>query len=412
MIPLCYICSVLLRMKHDGSGTAGPARWLGRMQAEETMPKRRLRACILGIVLMAGGGAAHGQGVRGCAVELIDAFREAHGIPGLAVAASLGGEPVLEVYRGNRVLDDTQVIDRQTLFQLSSTAKALTGVLVMRLVEKGELDLDAPVGRYLSGAPGSWDRITLRHLLQHTSGLAELSAIPGAFEGTLEPGSVLEGLFELPVRARPGVEHVYLNAGYFLVQQIVERVAEADFDVLMRREVYEPASMTDATYWGTSDQLPSQAAVGYYPDDDGTLEPREFVFPVYLYAAGGAAATSLDLQRFAVALMDGRLLEPESLEELWANVRLRNGGVVSYGLGWDTKTHARGQSSAGHEGGMLTTVRLYPDHDLAVSILTNGFVEPFNPDDFATGVAAVWAPEIGGLESPPCTLDELRQAEL
>jgi len=80
-------------------------------------------------------------------------------------------------------------------------------------------------------------------------------------------------------------------------------------------------------------------------------------------------------------------------------------------MGWDTKTHAPGQRSAGHSGGMLTTFRKFADADITVILLTNGFKQRFNPDNFAAALASIWAPQILGLQKAPCVVDDLKGAQ-
>ena len=342
-----------------------------------------------------------------CADRLVESFREAHGIPAVAAAVLREGVVVYNRASGAAHVELGVPASPSTLFQLSSTAKAFTGVLAMRLVEQGRLSLDAPITRYLPDAPSGWAAVTLRHALTNTSGVPGVDAIAGALEGDRSPARVLAELYRLAPEPRPGHAFEYDGGSYFVAQRAMERAAGRDFASLMRAEVLAPAGMTGASYWGSSLEVLEGAATDYYPDDSGALRQRDFVFPPYLWGAGGLAASAEDLLRFARALTAHRLLEPASLDELWTSVTLNDGSRVTYGLGWDTKTHAPGQPSAGHSGGYLTTLRVYPESGLTVVLLTNGFRRPFNPDDLATAVAAVWDPAIIGLAERACAVPEL-----
>lgn len=345
-----------------------------------------------------------------CADSLVESFRAEHGIPAVAAAVLRDGVVVYNRASGPAHVELGVPASPSTLFQLSSTAKAFTGVLAMWLVEHGRLELDAPITRYLPAAPAGWAPVTLRHALTNTAGVSGLDAVAGALEGERSPDEVLAALYRLSPAPRPGEAFEYGGGSYFVAQQAIERATGQDLASLMRAEVLGPAGMTRASYWGSSLEVLEGAATDYYPDGSGGLRQRDFVFPRYLWGAGGLAASAEDLLRFGRALSTHRLLEPESVEEMWTSVELVDGSRVTYGLGWDTKTHAPGQPSAGHSGGYLTTFRVYPRSRLTVVLLTNGFRRSFNPDDFATALASVWDPAIIGLGERACAAAALGEA--
>jgi CubicO group peptidase (beta-lactamase class C family) len=297
-----------------------------------------------------------------------------------------------------------------TIFQLSSTAKLFTGITAMRLVERGHFSLDDPITDYLDAAPAGWHRVTVRHLLSMTSGIPD----PANLNSSATAVDILRQLYGQYPTPEPGKNWVYGASDFLLAQLVLEKVANLPFERLVRREIFEPAGMTSAQYWRSHRDVIFGAATDYYPDS--TVVPRryvqrEFDFPEYLFAAGGVAASLEDLLRLSTVLNTGRLLPAALRDTMWTDTRLETGRTVSYGIGWDTKTHAPGRRSAGHSGGYLTTFRMYPDARLAVIVLTNGFLVPVNTDDLATAFAAVWDPGIAGLPQPPCTVSALADAK-
>ncbi|HUE77382.1 MAG TPA: serine hydrolase [Longimicrobiales bacterium] len=118
-----------------------------------------------------------------------------------------------------------------------------------------------------------------------------------------------------------------------------------------------------------------------------------------------------DLIRFDRALRSGHLLPDGAREMMWQDTRLRDDRTVSYGLGSDTKTHARGHRSAGHSGGYLTTFRVFPGSVITAIVLTNGFLHSLNADDIATAFAAIWDPAIIGFSEPACAVAQLSDAQ-
>lgn len=348
-----------------------------------------------------------------CAARLLDSFRSEYGFPALAVAVTRGDTVLFNVARGSAHIELGVPATPSTLFQLSSTTRVFTSVLALRMAVRGLIDLDGPVTAYLDEAPPGWNRITLRHLLANTAALPNLAAEADPADDA-SAQTILADLYERAPAPEPEVAWSYNITEYLVLQQILERVGGARLPRLMQAWVFEPAGMTTATYWPSSNDVVAGAATGYYPDS--TVTPRryvhrQYVFPEYLLSAAGAAASLEDLIRFDAALRDGRLLSAELRDSMWRDIQLQTGRTVSYGLGWDMATHAPGHRSAGHSGGMLTTFRTYPGSRLTAIVLTNGFLQPVNHDDVATAFAAVWDPAIVGFTAPACNTSQLAGAE-
>lgn len=349
-----------------------------------------------------------------CADRLLASFSAEFGIPGMAAAVRRGDSLVYQRALGDAHVELGVPVTPSTLFQLSSSAKLFTGVLTLRLVEAGRLSLDDRVTDHLPGAPAGWRAVTVRHLLAMIAGLPDVGRVDGALEGARAPEEILGSLYELTPEPEVGVDFIYGGGEFFVLQQIVERVTGEALAEVMREQVFEPAGMLGARYWGSHAEVLPGAATGYYPDGEGGLVQRDFVFPPYLWAAGGLAASAEDLLRFDRALRDGRLLSEESIDAMWTWQPVADDLVVSYGLGWDVKDHAPKQYSAGHSGGYLTTFRHYQTGDLTVVMLTNGFTidyEYMAPDNLATALAAVWEPAIVGFEARACSFQEIRKAQ-
>jgi D-alanyl-D-alanine carboxypeptidase len=365
----------------------------------------------LALTMATAGPAAAQQAA--CAEQLLESMRSVYGIPALAVAVTRTDTVVFNVARGAAHLEFGVPATPSTLFQLSSTTRLFTAVLVMRLAQKGLVELDEPVTSYLADAPPAWNRVTLRHLLSNTSGLPELGSVVADAAQRQSARSLLADLYRRAPEPEPDTRWGYNIADYMVVQQIVERAGGASLSDLMRQLVFEPAGMATARYWSSNRHVVVGAATGYYPDS--TVTPRRYVhrafdFPEHLFGAGGAAASLEDMIRFDRALRDARLLADGVRETMWSDTRLLGGRTVSYGLGWDTKTHAPGHRSAGHSGGFLTTFRTYPGSNITVVVLTNGFLQPVNTDDLATAFAAVWDPAIIGFSTAACDVAGLANA--
>lgn len=209
-----------------------------------------------------------------------------------------------------------------TRFILGSINKMFTAVVVLQLVERGELSLDDTVARHLPGvlADEVAERVTVRHLLTHTSGLGDFLFTP-EMEGrdravyrTLD--DYLPLLADDTLSFEPGAEWSYSNTGYLVLGALLEAVTGEDYSELVRARVFGPAGMTD-TGSPELDRVPHNVASTYTPVSDDPadgLRSDRYEQVVKGTPAGGGFSTLDDMHRFARALLDGSLLEPETVE--------------------------------------------------------------------------------------------------
>jgi CubicO group peptidase (beta-lactamase class C family) len=276
-----------------------------------------------------------------------------------------------------------------TLFCIGSVSKPLTETAIMRLVERGLLELDRPVVEYLPALtfslPGAADGVTLRRLLSHTSGL------PSAYtdNGPRDLGALGRYVHEeTPTRrfiAPPGTLFSYSNAGLDLAGHVAEVVTGTFFPDLMRELVFAPLAMERATYDRTV-AMTYPVALPHVRDADGRLHVRHRIDDnVSGNPAGFAMASALDLASFAIAhLNEGRFrdeafLSPASVAEMYrphAEMYLASG--MNYGLTFDTQTY-RGRRWVGHFGQLppySSVLSLFPDERVGVIALWQGAEEP------------------------------------
>jgi CubicO group peptidase (beta-lactamase class C family) len=231
----------------------------------------------------------------------------------------------------------------ETRFDTASITKLFTSVAVLQLVGRGLLDLDASIYEYvdLAGTTISRD-ITLRHLLTHTSGLAD--------DADEEAGEEYADLWlERPVNsvimtrdflpqfatkealARPGEQCRYCNVGYVLAGLAVERASGRSYREHVAAEVFIPAGMTASGFFDRRWAEPN-VAEGFDPGPDGRLEQNIFKSPPIGSPDGGALVTAGDLLRFVAAVRDGALL-PRGLTTLFFTPQVRHDDEVEYGFG-------------------------------------------------------------------------------
>lgn len=261
----------------------------------------------------------------------------------------------------------------QTRFRVASISKPLASAALGLLVERGQLDLDAPVRELVPEYPDQGHPITARQLAAHLSG------IPHYGEGDLvnrihyrDVIHALDKFKDRPLLSVPGERFSYSSFGWNLLGAVIQRAAGTDFLEYMHREVFEPAGMAHTEADRTEVPTP-QGARFYEIQPDGAVVDAPAVDNSDLWAAGGFLSTAEDLVRFGDALLAGSLLLPSTVDILWDIQKTASGEDTGYGLGWRWSL-LEGHREVGHDGshvGCTGRLMIFPDDDLVLAMLTN-----------------------------------------
>ncbi len=296
--------------------------------------------------------------------------------PGVAILVVENGRPVLAKTVGFADIPGQLPITDRTLFDLASVSKPITGLAVLHLVERGRLSLDDEVSSVLPEyrVPVRGRAVTVRDLLQHTSGLRDYSSdFPGsdAAFAALTTKTHLDWLNKTRPKRAPGVRFEYNNSNYTLLSRIVEQVTNRTFADFMERRIFRRARMRSSSVYDGTAPYPDLAAKGY------AVRGRRARTSQYLtnITGDGNVYTSIgDLTRFLRRLTAGRVVRKRTLDQAWTNGRLDNGRPISdrgtgYGLGWeidgDQRTHD------GSWDGTSTYLSIDSASGIAVVVLSN-----------------------------------------
>ena len=262
-------------------------------------------------------------------------------LPGLSLAVAVDGEIVwAEGFRW-AIMENKTPVTPETLFRVGGIATTFTAAAVGLLAERGRLDLDAPVQRYVPDFPEKAWPVSTRQLMAHTSGIRHR---PHLSEGEInrntgctDDAERLSIFVDDPLRFRPGTEYLYSSYGWVLVGAVVAAAADEPYIDFMRREILTPLGM-DSTVPDIAGRTETGCARFYYPrmmlDPGLGLQDAPTLELSCLLPAAGFLSTPSDLVRFGSAMMDGALLEPATVEELQTPEELASGESTGRGLGW------------------------------------------------------------------------------
>jgi D-alanyl-D-alanine carboxypeptidase len=313
----------------------------------------------------------------------------ARAIAGGVVGVMRDGKIVLVRAYGVADLEDGQPVAPDTIFRIGSITKQFTTAMLMMLVERGRLSLDDPISRYLPEIPRS-DGITVRHLLNHTSGIHSYTdkvfvETRATRQHTIDEMVAYIAGQAAPIDFAPGTDYRYNNSGYILAGAIVERLTGKTYSAALQDMILTPLGLADTAFDDERLVLPRRAK-GYAGRDGVLGHPM----PLAVSAAGSAGAmrsTASDLLRWHAALLGGKVVKPESLTLMTRPSTLKDGSPVAqlatpdppeqapmgYGLGLSVGTHG-GRRVVGHWGainGFNACLFSYPDQRTTIVLLVN-----------------------------------------
>jgi CubicO group peptidase (beta-lactamase class C family) len=322
-------------------------------------------------------------------------------VPSIAVAVAKNGRIIWEEGFGFADIDRRTPATPTTLYSMASISKPMTATAVMKLVEQGKLDLDRPANDYLgtakiTGLAGPASGATVRRVLSHTAGL------PLHYRFFYEGGPVArpsmdEAIARYAVTVYPpGAVYNYSNLGYGVLEEIIARVSGQPYETFMREQVFLPLGMTTTTI-GTGAGLVN-SAVRY------TAQGKPIAFYDFDHRGASAVYTSAhDLVRFGMFhlenhLADQRPVLKDATLDVMHRVATPGDTASGYGLGWliGTEQGVRVVSHTGGMPGVATTLKLYPEHNVAIVALANASAAA--PHRIALDIAAAVIP---GYKPPP-----------
>jgi CubicO group peptidase (beta-lactamase class C family) len=261
-----------------------------------------------------------------------DYLREAPAA-GMTIAVVSRGDTLLLKGYGERDREKHLPAEASTVYRVGSITKQFTAAAVMRLVERGAVRLDDPVTKHLPQYP-QWKDVTVRQLLNHTSGIKSYTSSPEwrkHWGETLTPAALIAFVEKDTFDFRPGTAFRYNNTGYMLLGLLIEKVTKQPYAAHVQRELFAPLGMRSATYCPSA---PAGAAYALaYSRADEAFKPAEPLDMSHPYAAGALCMSVPDFLKWQAALMSGRVVKPASLALMTGPETLLGGGRTGYGMG-------------------------------------------------------------------------------
>lgn len=335
--------------------------------------------------------------------EVVKSHLTKEHISGASVVVLKGGEVIKAEGYGLADVEKQVPVQATTVFHIASMSKQFTATGIMMLVEEGKLSLDDPVSRHLDGCPEAWRKITIRHLLTHTSGLEDfINKSTVDLRQDLTDEQLMESIVGRPLKFAPGDGWDYSNSNYHLLAMIIRKVTGRWYGDFLAERIFKPLGMERTEVIRDSEKRDGRA-MGYALEK-GQLRPGSIIaIAVMGYGGGGIRSTVLDLAKWDAALYTEQLLKRATLEQMWMPVRLNNGTTHDYGFGWEIGQTAKHRRiwHAGRWLGFSSQIDRYVDDQLTVIVLCNQ--SSVSVAKIARAVAGVYLPAVAAPVYKPIT---------
>jgi len=310
---------------------------------------------------------------KACPSEgLFAAYEGAH--PGASVMVIKDGKVVFDKSFGLANVETNEKASSQTNYRLASITKQFTAMGILVLENKGVIKVDDPVSKYLPELKEIAPKVTLRHLLTHTSGLPEYDTLlPEDDKTQIVDKDVLALITKAKPDAfvAPGKRYKYNNTGYALLALVIERASKQSFAEFMKKSVFTPLGMTQTMVYDAKAKIPNRA-YGYSGADD-QFSRKDQERDTAVLGDGGVYSSTQDLVHWVNELDNATLITPKRLTEACSPMVQTDNPAVRYGFGWRI-TEEKGERVVFHTGttsGFKNSLLWVPSKKLAVIVLTN-----------------------------------------
>lgn len=312
--------------------------------------------------------------------------------PGAAVLVTRNGKVVLRKGYGLANPELGVPIQPEMVFQIGSVTKQFTAAGILMLAERGLLSVEDDITKHLPDYPTHGHKITIEHLLNHTSGIPSYTDmddwLPKVRED-LKVQQMIDMFKDKPLEFAPGERWVYNNSAYILLGAVIEKLSGKTYEDFVEQEILKPLGMTASRYGSNSELVPGRMD-GYIRDgsDEKSYRRAPYLSWTHPYSAGALLSTVDDLALWAEALNTGKLLKTPSLERMVTPARLTSGIPThyAYGLGVTNYAGRRIIEHGGNTFGFAADLLRIPEERLVIVILSNN--NSRNPEPLAFRIAA------------------------
>jgi CubicO group peptidase (beta-lactamase class C family) len=302
---------------------------------------------------------------------------------GIVAAVVKGNDTLLLKGYGKADIEWDVPMPPDAMFEIGSVTKQFTAVALLQLRDQGKLSLDDDITKWLPDFDTRGNKLTLRRLLDHTSGMVGITEMPEfgilVSNGRFPRDSAYALIKRYPFQFPTGEAQIYNNSAFWLLGLVIEKASGTTYEDYVEKKIFEPLGMKRSMYCNSSENIPRRAHG--YAVQNGVIRRAPTNVHTWPFSAGSLCSTAGDMVTWLKALHGGKVLSPKSYAEMSTPSKLNDGTPLRYGMGIGVGKDVRGLDFIGHGGaigGFVAEATWYPDAQLAIVVLinSNGNIDP------------------------------------
>ena len=293
--------------------------------------------------------------------------------PGAVFLISKNGNIIYKKAFGLANIELNAPMKTDNVFKIGSITKQFTAIAILMLLEQDKLNLTDQITKFIPDYPTNGNKITIHHLLTHTSGIKDYTRVKGInaiSQKNMSPSELIDFSKNEPIDFIPGEKYKYSNSGYVILGYIIEKITGKSYANFIENQIFKKVKMTASKY-ASQKEIIKKRASGYQKKD---LYTNRMDFNLSLaYSGGGLMSTVLDMFKWQEAIKNNVLINKETTKKAFTNYTLNNGEHINYGYGWHIKTIDNNKTFE-HGGAIwgFKSMGVYvPNLDVYVIALTN-----------------------------------------
>lgn len=296
------------------------------------------------------------------------------GIQGMSVAVVKSGKILKLDSYGLSNIEWNIPVSNSTLFPMASVTKLFTSSLVVDMVNRKEIDINAPITEYIKNAPYIWEEIKVKHLLSHKSGIKWLKEI----DHSSSTEQAVNALKDSTLMFKPGSKEYYASSDYTVLKYIIENITASSYEVLIKERIFSKYNMTNCGFdmekrKGSEQTMkPLKNKTQVYLGNRRDVKIYKYYYPQYSYCAGGLWMNITDASSWIVALDKGEINKDKAESMLYEKININNNNTSKFSnFGW-TVFNYQNHECVGHSGGpAVAEILRIPAKKITVIVFTN-----------------------------------------
>ncbi|WP_061085145.1 serine hydrolase [Chryseobacterium indologenes] len=293
-------------------------------------------------------------------------------IPGMAVGIVKNNKVIFQKYYGTETLETNKKVDSHSMFRIYSTTKLMSNVGLFQLIEQGKVSLDDNISKYIDHLPAKWQNIQVKNLVSHSSGLPDWIHFSDISKDATD-AEVIDRLSKENMEFETGSDYRYNQTNYLLVTMIIEKVTGEKFEDYIVKNQF-PDLRNQLVFSSDSvEEIPNRIVKYIYNKETHQYDKSTFVEGRRAHSANGLAITLPAFLQWSIHLAKNDFLKPGTRELMWKPFEYKN-KKVAFTHGWDI-SEFNNIKSYHFSGGNVSAYRIFPENDMAIILMYNGYEE-------------------------------------